>query len=120
MKVSGIGVATLIAMPMASIIAICTIIGIPISIITLLIYGILIYLSIIPTAYFLGSYLIKTKVENDYLLLGISLLGIMLIEKIPIIGGIVSFISLCMGLGFYTIWMIKVVKSEKVRAKKAS
>ena len=69
--------------------------------ICLLLYGIMFYLSVIPTAYYIGNWIAKDKVENKYLLFAISVLVIYVLRLIPIIGGLVTFISLCFGLGMY-------------------
>lgn len=98
----GIGFVFLIVVPIAAIILMCTMIGVPLSIISLLIYGIMIYLSIIPTTVYFGNLCFKDKIKNKYLLYAVSLLIIYLLRLIPGIGGLVSFISLCFGLGVYT------------------
>lgn len=108
LKQSLIGLLVLILIPIISLILICTIVGIPISIISLLIYGILIYLSIIPVAYFIGKNLFKDKIKNDYSLLLITLLLIYLIRLIPVIGPIITFITIIFGLGIY----FNIIKSE--------
>lgn len=95
----GIGFLSLIATPFAAIIGLCTVVGIPLSIIALLLYGILIYLSIIPATYYVGNILLKDKIENKYLLFTVTLLIIYLLKMIPVLGGLVSFLVLCFGLG---------------------
>ena len=100
-----LGFAFLILVPIASIILIASTIGIGLGIICILLYGIMIYVSIIPTAYFIGNWIAKDKIDNKYLLLTISLLIIYVLRLIPIIGGIVTFLSLCFGLGVYTYYI---------------
>ena len=95
------GFVVLIVVPIACILAMFTIVGIPLSIITLLLYGILIYLSIIPTAYILGDCILGKKITNDYALMSVSLLILYVIKLIPVLGGLVSFASLIFGLGTY-------------------
>lgn len=101
-KEFGIGFVFLVVVPVAAIIAMCTVIGLPLAFISLMIYGIMIYLSVIPTAYYLGNAFLKDKVKNEFFLFAISLLVIYLLRVIPVIGGLVTFISLCFGLGVYT------------------
>ena len=98
----GIGFIFLVVLPIAAIIAMCTVIGLPLGIISLLIYGIMIYLSIIPTAYYLGNICLKDKIKNKYLIFVIALLTIYILRIVPVIGGLVTFISICFGLGVYT------------------
>ena len=112
-KMVGFGFLFLIITPIVSIILLCTIIGIPLSIISLLLYGILIYLSIIPTSYYLGNILLKEKMENEHFIFTVSLLIIYLLKMIPVIGGLISFLSLCLGLGID----VKLIK-EYITSKK--
>ena len=97
LKNSLIGLGLLLLIPLLAIIALFTVIGIPMSIIALLLYGIFIYISLIPTAYYLGGWILKDKITNEYVLLGISLFVIFVIKYIPIIGGLVNFIFLIFG-----------------------
>ena len=101
-KEFGMGFVFLVVVPVAAIIAMCTVIGLPLAIISLMIYGIMIYLSVIPTAYYLGNAFLKDKIKNEFFVFAISLLVIYLLRVIPVIGGLVTFISLCFGLGVYT------------------
>ena len=100
-----IGLASLIAIPLASIIIMITIIGIPLGIISLILYGIFLYLAFVPTAYYLGNWILKDKIKNDYLLLGLSLLVVYVLKYLPIIGGLAGFIFLTFGLGTFVISM---------------
>lgn len=99
-KTSVTGLVTLIVLPIAAIVVMCTGIGLSISLISLVVYFILLYLSSIVTAYYFGNKYLKKKIDNQYLLLTASLACLYVIKLIPYIGGIVGFISLCFGLGF--------------------
>lgn len=93
------GILTLIVVPVAAILLLITIIGIPLSLISIALYIILIYLSKLITAYYLGSWILKDQGMNNYLLLGGSLLVIYILEMIPVLGGLIRFLSLILGLG---------------------
>lgn len=95
---TGLGFLVLIGTPIASIIAMISIIGFPIGLIMILLYGILIYLSIIPSGYFLGHHLLKDKIKKKENILILGVLLIKLLELIPFVGGFVVFISLCFGM----------------------
>ena len=97
----GIGFLFLIVLPAAAILLLCTVIGIPLSLIGLAMYIILIYLSNIAAAYYLGNWLLKEKLSNKYLVLCVTLLGIYILKLVPVIGGLVGFIALCLGLGIF-------------------
>ena len=102
LKLSGIGFLVLVVTPIVAILAMISIIGLPLGIIVAMLYGILLYISMIPTAIYLGSWVMNKKNQNDYLVLAISLLIIFMIRMIPIIGGMIGFISLILGLGIYS------------------
>lgn len=112
-KTTIFGFAFLFGLPIAAVILLITVIGLPISIISLLLYGILCYLSLTATTYFFGSWLLKDKIKNEYLQFTITLLAIYLLKMLPIVGGLVGFISLCLGLGIYTTLFSNYLKSNK-------
>lgn len=106
LKTVGIGLLGLIVIPVAAFILMLTLIGIPLSFIALIIYGILLYLSIIPTAYYFGNWLLEKNIKNNYLVLTLSLLALYILKVIPIIGGFVELAIICFGLGTY-LFLIK-------------
>lgn len=110
LKTMGIGFLGLIAVPCACIIALLTVVGIPLSLIVLLVYGILLYLSIIPTSFCMGRLFLKDRIKNDYSLLALSLLVVYLLKCIPIIGGFMGFVSLILGFGIYLIMIKESIK----------
>ncbi len=103
------GFLLLIGLPISVIIALISVIGIPIALIALAIYLIAIYLTSITTSYYLGYHLLKDKIKNNYLLLTLSLLILFLVRLIPFIGGLISFLSICLGLGLF----LEVLKSAR-------
>lgn len=107
------GFVVLIVLPIAAIIVMCTGIGLSISLIALVAYFILMYLSSIITAYYFGNKYLKNKIDNQFLLLAASLACLFIIKLIPYIGGLVGFISLCFGLGF----LFDVVRPHPTKSK---
>lgn len=108
-----LGLVLLVVLPVLAVILMITFIGLPLAIISLIIYGLLIYLSIIPTAYYFGNLVFGKAIKNKYLLMILSLFILYLIRLIPFIGWLVSLISLIFGLGVYT----KLIK-ESISSKK--
>lgn len=106
------GLVTLIIVPVVAVFACLTIIGIPLGIIMVLIYGIAMYLTTIFTAYLLG-YKVWQKVFNKdahILLLGLFGLFILFIfSLIPGVRTLVSIITMLIGLGL----IIDVVRPTK-------
>ena len=119
LKKFGIGFLVLVATPLMAIIAMITVVGLPLGILAFILYGVLIYLSLIPTAYYFGKWLLSAYIKNDYLLLAASLFAITIIKWIPVLGGLVSFFSLCFGLGlFMKLLFTKEKEKEKTPEKK--
>ena len=73
-------------------------IGMGLDYVLFLVYLLLIYLSAIPVALYLGNTLLG-NIENDYLRFALVLLVIYAIRFIPILGGIVTFLVLLFGIG---------------------
>ena len=117
-KKFGLGFAVLCLTPIAFILTLITIVGAPIGVIGMLFYGILLYLSAIPTAYFFGKMVFDDKLGNDYLMLTISIIILYVINKITFIGAITSFLSLCIGLGFYASLIYNYVKKNNKKEAK--
>lgn len=95
----GFGVLILIALPIAAIMVMFTVVGISTGIIALVLYGLMAYLSTILSTYKLSQLAFGNKIKNDYLLLLVGLAIVYVIKLIPFVGGLVSFALLCLGLG---------------------
>ncbi len=117
-KTMAIGFGVLVVLPIAAIIGLVTVVGIPVSIIALLLYGICIYLSPIPTAFFVGNWIMKDNKPNEYLLLALSLLALLILKVLPFVGGLVGFVSLIFGLGFFATFVINSSKEKETKTAK--
>ncbi len=107
----GWGAVILFATPIAAIIVCFTVIGIPVGLIALAVYGIAIYLSQIPVALLIGRLIIRrsTEMESKGLLVGALALGLVILgilRLIPFLGFWVGLATALFGLG-------AVVVSEK-------
>ena len=111
-KISLIGFGILILVPIIGIILLLSTIGVGLSIICLLIYGMIFYLSAIPTSYFFGNWILKKQTDNKYLILIISLVALYILRAIPFVGALVTFISLIFGMGMYTKLLIDSTKKN--------
>lgn len=103
LKSLGFGFLTLIAVPIASIILLITVVGVSTSLISLLFYFASIYLSTVFTSYYLANLTIGNKVKNKYLLFIIGAFVISILKLIPFVGILVSICSLLIGLGLIVI-----------------
>ncbi len=104
MKTIGLGLAFLIVVPIISVILLITVVGVPISVLALIAYGVLLYLSLPVTANYLGNVILKNNKRekvNFYLATLIGLLIIKIVGLIPVLGVIVSILSTLYGLGYY-------------------
>lgn len=97
-KTLGWGFLILVATPIALIIALVTVIGIPLAFITGALYFIAIYLAKIIFAFALGEYISKQKWLPIWsLTLGLAIVAILC--ALPYIGGFIGFVALLLGLG---------------------
>lgn len=113
LKSSLIGFITLFMLPVAAILAMVTMVGLPLGIIALVIYFILIYLSALGTSYYFGKLAFAKSIKNDYLLLAVSLLIYYAARLIPIIGGLITFIALIFGMGLFLILIKNNITAKK-------
>ena len=100
----GWGALILIATPVAAIIVMITVIGLPLGIISLVLWGIALYLSQIPVALLLGRLIIRQNRELDStgMMIGALALGLLVLFVLrltPIIGWIVGLLIIVFGLG---------------------
>jgi cytoskeletal protein CcmA (bactofilin family) len=98
-----VGLGWFILVPVAVIIAAITVIGLPLALMTAFLYGVLVYLSSVPFALWVGRRLLGARTGAgrrgalfNFLIGGFLLL---LVGIIPVIGGVVTLIAACLGLG---------------------
>lgn len=109
----GIGFLGIVVMPVAFVILLLTIIGIPLAFILLGIFMLFAFLNKIFISYAIGKKLLPDKMYLA-LLVGLMIYGI--ISVIPIVGGIWKFVALCVGLGAFL--LMKKDMYPQARAKK--
>jgi len=98
-----VGLGWFILVPVGIVVAMVTVIGIPLAIVTALLYGIVVYLSTVPFAIWLGRLVpgARTRVGRQGVLLSFLIGGIvvLVVQVIPVVGPILSLIAACVGLG---------------------
>ncbi|MFW6118566.1 MAG: hypothetical protein ACOC6R_03635 [Chloroflexota bacterium] len=114
---AGWGAMILFLTPIAAVIVCLTIIGIPVGLITLALYGIALYLAQIPVGLFIGRWIIGhfRVVENKAIMVGALAVGLAilkLLSLIPYFGFFVGFVVVLFGLG-------AVVAAERKRRAEA-
>ena len=115
LKDAGVGLIVLIVVPILAIIAMITVVLIPVSIISLLLYGVCIYLSMLLSSYIVGLRISRKvfKKENLYITILSGALVLKLICYIPLIGGLVRLITLLYGVGICYKFIINKKKTIK-------
>ncbi|MGL4338147.1 MAG: hypothetical protein ACRCST_14785 [Turicibacter sp.] len=94
-----VGFGVLIGLPIASILLMITVIGIPFSLLGLFIYGILIYMAPVIFGITLGTLVIKD--QNPYLVACIGTLVLKIIISLPFMGWIVGLAAILFSLGSF-------------------
>jgi cytoskeletal protein CcmA (bactofilin family) len=100
----GWGAVILFATPVAALVVLITIIGIPLALIGLALWGIAIYLSQIPAALFIGRWLLGyfNKTDSRGVMVGALALGLAilcLLRMIPYLGFFIGLAAALFGLG---------------------
>ena len=110
LSLGGKGLLVLLGVPILALMLAFTGVFISVGVVGGIIYGIMIYISKMFTAYSLASILDKhyfKKNMNSYLLMIVGLLIIYILSIIPVIGSLISFFSIIIGLGIISNMIIK-------------
>lgn len=96
----GVGLLTLVVVPLVLLIFAITIIGLPITIIGALAFGIAVWVGVVYGQYAVGSWAIGLAgYDNRWLALIVGLVGFALLGLIPFIGGLFDLLAFLLGLG---------------------
>ena len=106
----GIGFLILVAVPIAAIICLITIVGAPLMAILTGIYIFLMYIAKFWVAYYLGKLIGKNK-YSPILTMSIGIFVLQILFFIPIIGSLASFATVLVGLG--VIYTSNILKNAK-------
>ena len=99
---AGVGFLTIVAPPIAAVLAALTLIGLPLGLITLMLWLVSGYLSKIVIAGFLGRSLLSDKSDggpSSALILLAGLVPIFVAINLPYVGGLIDFLLIVLGLG---------------------
>lgn len=105
-----IGFCTLVVLPIAAILTFITIVGIPIGVVSLIVYGIIIYLSPIVASVVIGKIFMKNI--NLFLSSIASVVVLRLLLLIPYLGGVLRFICMLLALGVFILEIIDRIKDN--------
>jgi len=104
----GLGFAVLAGVPVAIVLTAITLVGLPASLMLLMVYLVAIYLAKIWVGAFLGQLLLKPTgvTKSDWLLgLLVGLLILTVVRFVPYLGGLVHLGVVCIGLGAFA-WQL--------------
>ncbi|MFZ3166222.1 MAG: hypothetical protein WA130_01315 [Candidatus Methanoperedens sp.] len=110
------GLLFLIITPIVAVLLLITIIGIPLSLILLAIYIILVYISRIYVGLWVGQYILrklKQETKSRVLAMALGLIIVVIGINLPIIGGLIHFIIILLGLGAIILTKYDVYKRLK-------
>jgi len=105
---AGYGALALFAVPIAAVVVCITIVGIPLGVISLLLWGILLYLSQLPVALFFGHLILgrNRPLQGKGFMIGALALGLFLltlVRAIPLVGLFVGLATAMFGMGAYVV-----------------
>ena len=112
LKAGGVGFMTLVAVPVAAIIIAVTVIGLPIALISGVLYLIALYLAKIIIAEFIGRSFMHGR-GAVALLVGVLL--VVFAINLPWIGGLINFLLILLGLGAIAVTIYRTVLAPAVR-----
>jgi hypothetical protein len=98
----GIGFLTLVATPVAAVIVMFTVFGLPIGLLGLLCWLVGLYLAVLVVAAFAGQLLLKKPFDRLGSFAPALLIGLLLwviVTSVPFLGGFVHFFAVLLGLG---------------------
>lgn len=99
-RAGGVGLLTLIVVPILLVLVAITVVGIPLSLFGAVGFGATIWTAVVLGQYAIGAWTLGLAgVDNRWLALLVGLLGVALLGAIPILGGIVDLLVLVVGLG---------------------
>lgn len=114
LKTSLMGFLILCMTPIIVIVLLCTVVGIPIGLTILVLYIVGIWLSTIFAGYVLVKGMLKNKKIPTVIIAILALILMTLLGYLPMVGGIIKFISLVFGMGTY-IYVFKKNRDKKIQ-----
>ena len=95
-----IGLLVLVAVPILLVLLVLTLIGIPLAVVGAILFALLLWIASIYGRFAVGSWLLSyTEIDNRWLALLVGLLAVGLVELVPFLGGLLTFLVLLLGLG---------------------
>jgi cytoskeletal protein CcmA (bactofilin family) len=96
----GVGLLTLIAVPLVLVVLLLTIVGIPLSLVGAVVFGVTIWVAAVYGQFAVGAWaLSRADRDNRWLALAVGLIGFAILGAIPVVGWVFELLALLLGLG---------------------
>ena len=100
LRSGGIGLLTLLGTPVALLILFVTIVGIPVSIVGILVFGAVVLVATVYGAFVLGTWLLSLgDYRNRWAALVVGVVVAAAVQRLPVVGGVFRVAVLLLGLG---------------------
>lgn len=100
LRSGGVGLLALVGIPVALVLSMVTIVGIPLALAGLLLYGLLVWVGAVYGRYAVGTWLLSlVGVDNRWVALLAGLLVVAGLKLVPYLGGFVELVVVLLGLG---------------------
>jgi cytoskeletal protein CcmA (bactofilin family) len=116
LKSGGVGFLAAVAAPVAALLLGITVIGLPIALVTLVLWLLGLYLSKIIVARFIGGAILKTgdaRMSSIAPSLVVGLIIVIICVDLPYVGGVINFLLVLIGLGALVITAYQQLGSKK-------
>lgn len=120
-KSLGLGLAFLLLAPVVAVLLMATLLGIPLGLATVALYFLWLLVGFLTAVAFLGDLALQASGRESsrtwralFFLLALLVLG--LVQAIPILGGLVLFLALVMGLGAWTLHLARRYRGKEAAA----
>jgi cytoskeletal protein CcmA (bactofilin family) len=103
----GVGLAALLAVPVSLILLAITIVGIPLSVAGAVLYGLGIWVALVYGRFAVAAWALdRVGVESRWAALVVGVVGLGLVAAVPVLGGLVDFAVLLLGLGALALTLV--------------
>lgn len=117
----GVGLLTLIGVPILLALFAVTIVGIPLTILGAFLFAFLIWVGYVYGAFSLGTWgLSLADADNRWLALLVGLAALALLDFVPILGGLLQFVVLLLGLGALVLGLRRWYRARRETAEPTS
>jgi cytoskeletal protein CcmA (bactofilin family) len=103
-KSGGVGLLVFVGVPIALLLLVLTIVGIPLSLAGLVVFGLLLWVTAVYGAFVVGTWLLSfTEYDNRWGALFVGVLLVALVGLLPWVGELLQFLVLLVGLGAFAL-----------------